>query len=169
MSSSQPSPPHRLDKSDAVDGFSSGAEELDEWLVKHAWTNLRANNAITYVTLADEQVVGYYAITVASVELSTAPQRLTRGGRPQQLPCLLLARLAVDRRVAGRGVGAGLLRDALERCAVLADSVGAAAVLVHARDQPARDFYLANGDFLESPVDELQLFIPMKDVKKMFA
>lgn len=169
MSGSRPSPPRRLERSDAVDGFSSGAEELDEWLVKYAWTNLRANNAITYVALADEQVVGYYAITVASVELSTAPQRLRQGGRPQQLPCLLLARLAVDRAVAGRGIGAGLLRDALERCAVLADSVGAAAVLVHARDQAARDFYLANGDFLESPIDDLQLFIPMKDVKKIFA
>ena len=167
--SQPPSQPRRLERGDAVAGFTSGAGELDEWLTRYAWTDLRANNAVIYVTLLGGRVVGYYAVTVASVELSSAPDRLQKGGRPAQLPCLLLARLAVDRTVSGSGVGAGLLRDALQRCAVAADSVGAAAVLVHARDRAARAFYLANGDFLASPMDDLQLFAPMKDVKKLFA
>jgi hypothetical protein len=65
-------------------------------------------------------------------------------------------------------VGAGLLRDALSRSVVLSDSIGAAAVLVHARDEDARAFYLANGDFLVSPSDPLHLLVAMKDLRRIF-
>lgn len=169
MTDAHPSAPRRLERADDVSSFRSGAIELDEWLGRYAWTNQRANNATTYVSVLDGRVVGYYAITVASVALIEAPERLRRGGRPSQLPCLLLARLAVDGGAQGTGLGAGLLHDALQRAAAIADGIGAAAVLVHARDVAARDFYLANGDFLAAPHDELQLFAPMKDVKRLFS
>lgn len=168
MTGDLPCAPRKLERTDNVSSFRSGAGELDEWLERYAWTNQRANNATTYVSMWRERVVGYYAITVASVALSEAPDRLRRGGRPAQLPCLLLARLAVDRDAQGVGLGAGLLLDALRRSAAIADGIGAAAVLVHARDTAARDFYLANGDFLASPHDDLQLFVPMKDVKRLY-
>jgi GNAT superfamily N-acetyltransferase len=151
-----------------LQGFESVAAELDQWLIKYAYADLRANNAITYVTIYGGRVVGYYAIAVASVEREQAPKRLNTPDRPREIPCILLARLAVDRSVQGRGIGAGHLKDALRRAVLLSDSVGAAAVLVHARDQSAKDFYLRHGDFLESPVDALQLLAPMKDLRKLF-
>ena len=84
------------------------------------------------------------------------------------MPVIVLARLAVDRDSACSGIGAGLLRDALERVATLSESLGAAALLVHARDTTAQQFYLHNGDFLPSPIDELQLLAPMKALRAEF-
>lgn len=167
MTENRPTPPRKLERGDPCEGFRSGAPELDEWLTKFAYVNLRAHNATTYVTLQRGRVVGYYAIAMAAVEREAAPARLQQN-RPTQIPCILLARLAVDETVQRQGIGAGLLRDALERAVILSDSVAAAAVLVHARDEAARNFYLANGDFLASPVDDLQLLAPMKDLRSVF-
>ena len=160
--------PRKLLRSDLTEGFDSGASELDSWLNEYAFTNQRANNAVTYVSADGDRVVGYYSIAVAGVELAHVPERLTKGGRPAELPCILLARLAVDKSTHGHGLGVGLLRDALTRAALLSDSIGAAAFLIHARDDQAREFYLHNGDFLDSPTDPLHLFLPMKDVRKHF-
>ena len=80
---------------------------------------------------------------------------------------MLLARLAVERRAQGLGLGAALLRDAIERSYRLSEVVGAAALLVHCRDEAARAFYRANGDFLASPADPMHLLLPMKQVRRM--
>lgn len=158
-------PVRKLAKGDDTSSFSSGATDLDGWLSKYAWENQRANNATTYVSCLEGRVVGFYAITVGAVALMGVPSELKRGSRPDPLPCILLARLAVDRTVAGMGVGAGLLLDALERSIALSESVGAAAVLIHARDDNARSFYMANGNFSSSPIDDLQLMVSMKKLK----
>ncbi|MCG7610736.1 MULTISPECIES: GNAT family N-acetyltransferase [Mycobacterium] len=83
---------------------------------------------------------------------------------PAAVPCFLLARLAVDRRWQGHGLGWGLLRDALQRALMLSQSVAAPALLVHARDEAARDFYLHHAEFIQSPVDPFHLFLPMKAI-----
>ncbi|WP_347238651.1 GNAT family N-acetyltransferase [Dietzia sp. E1] len=162
------SPPRKLLRSDITDGFCSGAAELDSWLDRYAFVNQRANNAVTYVSTDGDRVVGYYSIVVAAVELAHVPDRLTKGGRPAELPCILLARLAVDESASGRGLGVGLLQDSLKRAAVISESIGAAAFLIHARDEEARKFYLHHGNFLDSPTDPLHLFLPMKDVRREF-
>ena len=157
--------PRKLERSDVRKGFESGAGELDEWLAKYAWQNQQANNATTYVVTDGERVVGYYAITMAAVARHDAPADLQRG-RPSQIPCILLARLAVDKAAQGEGLGWELLRDALLRSVSLSESIGAAAVLVHCRDEEAKAFYLRNGDFLQSPVEELHLLVPVKALKR---
>ncbi len=81
-----------------------------------------------------------------------------------QVPCLLLGRLAVDRTVQRMGYGKALLADALQHAASLAESVGIRAVLVYARDEAARRFYLSLAEFLLSPVDPLQLMLPVADI-----
>jgi GNAT superfamily N-acetyltransferase len=155
------SPPLRLERTHVRDGFDSGAGELDDWLVKFAWENQRANNATTFVSTSDGRVVGYYALTVASIAKAEAPEVLSKGS-PQQTGCLLLARLAVDQTVQGCGLGAALLGDCMRRSAQLSMEIGFKALLVHCRDQAARDFYLSKADFLTSPIEDLQLFLPMK-------
>lgn len=166
MSNSKPCQPVKLEKSFDRSQFSSGALELDEWLAKYSWQNQRANNATTYVTHVDGLVVGYYAITVASYERTGAPESIAKGA-PVQVPCILLARLAVDENWKGRGLGAALLNDALRRAVFISQSVAARAVLVHARDDDARAFYLKLGDFLQSPVDQLHLMAPIKELQNM--
>lgn len=160
------SAPRKLGRSDVRAGFTSGADELDEWLTKYAWQNQQANNAVTYITTDGSRVVGYYALAMAAVAKLDAPGGLQRG-RPAQIPCILLARLAVDRSRQGEGLGRELLRDALLRAVVLSGSIGAAAVLVHCRDEAAKEFYLRNGDFLQSPVDDLHLMVSIKAMKRL--
>ena len=150
--------PRRLSRQDVTAGFRSGATELDDWFQRYAWQNQKVNNAVVYVTAQDGVILGYYAITTATY---------SRDDAPQGIPCILLARLAVDERAQGRGVGAALLKDAIERCYRLSREVGAAALIVHCRDEQARAFYLANGDFLPSPANTLHLLLSMKQLSRM--
>ena len=159
----KPCLPRKLTRADLREGFDSGAPELDEWLTRYSWQDQRANNAVTYVTVLDGRVVGYYAIAVANVTRESAPAPVAKN-TPNHVPCLLLARLAVDRNMQGCGLGRGLLVDALTRTVDLADSVGIRALVLHTRDDAARRFSLAQAEFLESPSDPLHLLLPVKDI-----
>jgi GNAT superfamily N-acetyltransferase len=79
------------------------------------------------------------------------------------IPVVLLARLAVDNSVVGRGIGAWLLRDAMTRTLAAANTIGVRALLVHAIDDQARAFYLRHG-LQPSPTDPLHLMIMLKDI-----
>lgn len=157
--------PRKLLRSDVREGFDSGAAELDEWLLKYSWQNQQANNATTYVITDGQRVVAYYALTMAAAARRDAHADLQRG-RPSQIPCILLARLAVDVSRHGQGLGRELLRDALLRSVHVSESIGAAAVLVHCRDDAAKAFYLRHGDFLQSPVDDLHLMVPLSALRR---
>ena len=167
MSSGGLQTPRRLIRQDVTTGFHSGAAELDDWFQRYAWQNQKANNAVTYVTTQDDVILGYYAITTAAYSRNDAPEGLNHRSRPEEIPCILLARLAVDERAQGHGIGAALLKDAIERCYMLSREVGAAALVVHCRDEQARAFYLANGDFLPSPANALHLLLSMKQLSRM--
>ncbi|WP_138945662.1 GNAT family N-acetyltransferase [Plantibacter sp. M259] len=157
--------PRKLEKNDVRDGFNSGANELDDWFVRFAWENQAANNATTYIAHSGDRIVGFYSITMAAVSREEAPSRIAER-RPSQIPCILLARLAVDESFKGHGLGWGLLRDALIRAFQISGSIGAASVLIHCRDDTAKSFYLHHGEFLQSPVDDLHLMIPMKALRR---
>lgn len=164
----KPSKPQKLTKAHDRAGFESGAHELDEWLTKYSWQNMRTNNATTYVTtVGDRRAVGYYAITVAGYQRGAAPEVIAKRA-PETMPCFLLARLAVDVEFHGRALGWGLLRDAMQRVLLLSESVAAPALLVHARDDEARAFYCHHAEFLPSPVDPLHLFLPLKAMAARF-
>ena len=169
MSSGGLQTPRRLIRQDVTTGFHSGAAELDDWFQRYAWQNQKANNAVTYVTTQDDVILGYYAITTAAYSRNDAPQGLNHRSRPEEIPCILLARLAVDERAQGHGIGAAMLKDAIERCYMLSREVGAAALIVHCRDEQARSFYLANGDFLPSPANNLHLLLSMKQVATLLS
>src|SRR6056297_1419748 len=117
--------PVPLAKHHDVADFRSGAEELDEWLHDVGWVNHRSGNSRVFVaTRGDRRVVGYYALATAGVEKTDAPERVTKGGVPAQVPCLLLARLAVDTTEHNRGLGRGLLVDAIRRAVRVSEEVG---------------------------------------------
>ncbi len=91
---------------------------------------------------------------------------MSKGQARYPIPVVLLARLAVQLSLQGLGVGAGLLKDALVRTAAAAETIGARALLVHAKDSAARDFY-AHFGFEPSISDPLHLYLVMKDLKAM--
>ncbi len=160
--------PAPLAKHHDVTGFRSGADELDEWLRDFAWVNHRSGNSRVFVaTRGDRHVVGYYALAVAGVEKAEAPARITKGGVPEQVPCLLLARLAVDVTERNRGLGKGLLVDAIWRAVRVSEEVGTRALLIHARDDEARAVYKHLGEFIQSPTDPLHLFLHLKHARRL--
>lgn len=145
--------------------FDCGNPTLNTWLRRYAWTNQQADSAKTYVALADDRVVGYYALTTGSVHKHESPQRIAKGLANHPIGIVLLARLAVGSQQQGKGLGKALLFDALSRIEEAAEIVAVRAVMVHAIDEAARRFY-EHFEFEPSPVDRFQLLLLLKDIRK---
>lgn len=158
--------PEPLDTSHDTEDFDCGVESLNLWLTKHAAQAAATGSARTFVVhdIEQERVVGFHALTAASVTHGEATRRAAKGMSRHPIPAALLARLAVDRTVQGRGVGAWLLRDAMLRTLNAAESVGIRVLLVHAIDDKARAFYQRHG-FEPSPTDPLNLQMLVKDIR----
>ncbi|MEX0956387.1 MAG: GNAT family N-acetyltransferase [Rhizobiaceae bacterium] len=154
----------KLTRRHAVDEFDCGEEALNRFLVRFALANSQANASQTYVGLADDIVIGFYTLVVGEVAYADAPERLTKGLARHPVPIMLLARLAVSSDWQGKGIGAGLLRDAVLRTLQAADIAGIRALAVHAKDDAARSFY-RRFDFVESPTDPLHLFALIKTLR----
>jgi GNAT superfamily N-acetyltransferase len=166
---SQFSEPRKLDPQDDVDEFNCGQPDLDDWLRRFALINQRAGMTTVFVTVSEGKVVGYYALASAGVERANAPDRVARGLPAHPIPVVLLARLAVDSSAQKRGLGGALLRNALIRVEAAADEIGIRALLIHAKDDGAREFYMKYAEFEPSPTDPLHLFLLMKDLRKSLA
>lgn len=149
-----------------IEDFDCGREELNRYLLRYALQNQQAGAAQTYVGLVGETVIGYHALAVGQVSREEAPQRLTKGLARHPVPIMLLARLAVDRRWQGEGVGKALLKDAMYRTLQAADIAGIRAFAVHAKDEEARNFY-QKFDFIPSPTDPMHLFVLLEDVRRI--
>jgi GNAT superfamily N-acetyltransferase len=139
---------------------------LNDWLRRFAWANQQNETSRTYVVQRNSKVVGYYSIAAGSVLREAASSRVTRGLANHPVPVILLTRLAVDRSEQGKGLGKALLKDSLVRIAGAADVFGARAVLVHAIDEAAAQFY-RRFDFEPSPVNDLHLMLLMKDLRNL--
>jgi GNAT superfamily N-acetyltransferase len=156
----------RLRRDHDVGAFDCGKEALNRYLKRHAWANQQAEAARTYVVAVGLGIVGYHSLAAGSFNHDEAPPRVSKGLARHQVPVVLLARLAVDLAYQGQGLGPALLKDALQRAAVASESIGARALLVHAKDDEARAFYEHFG-FDSSPTDAMHLFLVMKDLKLM--
>ena len=147
--------------------FDCGNPALNLWLKRFARTNVQNDSARVYVAhRGDRLVVGYHALTAGSIGRAEAPERVARGLAAHPIGVIVLARLAVDLRQQGRGLGATLLQDALTRSEQAADTVGIRAVLVQSIDETARSFYLRFG-FSPTVVDDLRLILLMKDLRAL--
>jgi GNAT superfamily N-acetyltransferase len=135
-------------------------------LQRFALVNQKSNSAQTYVSCQSGVVVGFYSLAVGSVLPSVAAPRVVKGMAQHPVPVMVLARLAVDLQHQGAGLGKALLKDALLRTAQAADIAGMRALLVHAKDEAARQWYL-RWEFEPSPSDPFHLFLLMKDIKAM--
>jgi GNAT superfamily N-acetyltransferase len=142
--------------------FDCGEPVLNDWLRHRALKN-ESRFSRTYVVCEDNRVVGYFCISAGAVERAAAPGRVRRNA-PDTIPISIIGRLAVDRNYAGRGLGADILSDALRRIAVASQSIGIGAVLVHAKDDAAKRFYLRCAEFIEYPEDSRTLFLPIETV-----
>jgi GNAT superfamily N-acetyltransferase len=159
-------PVRKLVGADAVESFDCGQPALNQFLHRYALVNQRSNGAHTYVSCHSGLVVGFYSLAVGSVDPATAAPRVTKGIAQHPVPVMILARLAVDLQHQRVGLGKALLKDALMRTAQAADIAGIQALLVHAKDELARQWYL-NWEFELSVSDPFHLFLLMKDLKAL--
>lgn len=162
-------PPRLLEVGDDLDDFECRSAEQTEWLRHHTRQAHAAGTArVLVVTQAESRlVVAYYAWSMAGISIEDAPSRVRKGAGRYPQPVALLARLGVSLDHERRGLGAGLLADAIGRTAQLGGEIGCRGLLVHAETPEARDFYLhLVPEFEQSPTDELHLVLLMKDILK---
>lgn len=158
----------KLQRSHDIDAVDCGQETLNRYLTRYALISQRANGAQTYVGVSGKEIIGFYTLVVGHVAYDDAPDRLKKGLSRHPVPVMILARLGVDLDWQGKGVAAGLLRDALQRTVQVADIAGLRAFLVHAKDDRARAFY-EHFDFTPSPTDPYHLFLLLKDIRKIMS
>lgn len=142
-----------------VADFDCGRSALNDWLKRRALANQHSGTTRTWVVTktGSPEVVAFYASCTGAVLRSTAPKSIGQG-QPEQLPALLLARMGVDQKHQGRGVGAALLKHFVFKAVEVSASVGVRLLLVHAKDEEARRFYEHYG-FVASPVDSLTMMM----------
>jgi GNAT superfamily N-acetyltransferase len=156
----------KLSRNHALDSFDCGKDPLNRFLKAHALANQSSGGAQTYVLAENMAVKGYYSLAAGAVTYADAPDRVKKGLARHPIPVILLARLAVDNSLQGRGVGPALLKDALTRSAHAAETIGVRAVLVHAKDDQAKGFY-EHFNFEPSPSDPYHLMLIMKDLLRL--
>lgn len=156
----------KLQRTHAVDSFDCGQDNLNRYLKQYALMSQRADGAKTYVGLCDETIIGYYTLVVGNVAYEDAAERLTKGLSRDPVPVMLLARLATNLTWQGKGVGAALLRDAMQRTIQVSEIAGLRAFLVHAKDDKAKQFY-EHFNFSPSPTDPYHLYLLVKDIRKI--
>lgn len=159
---SEPAP---LSEAHRLDTFRCARPELEIWLKQRARKNQLEGASRTFVVCAGDEVIGYYALAAGAVLHETAPGSIRRN-MPEPIPVAVLGRLAVHIDWGGQGIGAGLLKDAVLRTVRLSQEMGIRALLGHAIDQSAKQFYLHHG-FVESPIEPLTVMLNVaKLVKK---
>jgi GNAT superfamily N-acetyltransferase len=158
--------PHveRLDAEHDLGRFSCGNEELDDWLRRHALAAQAMDAARTFVLVRGKVIVGYFSLTMGSVQRADAPAKLVRGLPQYPVGMVLLARLAIDRSAQGESLGGRLLAHALRRATAAGEAAAARLVVVDAIDDTAAGFYARHG-FVPAPEHQRRLYRRMKDIR----
>ncbi len=148
-------------------GFHCGTKALDRYFATQAGQDARKNLAAPFVLILPAgRIAGYYTLSATAVKLAELPVSVARRlPRYPLMPATLIGRLAVDLRWRGMGYGRFLLADALHRAS--SSEIASFAVVVDAKDEAARRFYLRES-FLEFPDQPRRLFLPMRDISKLF-
>ncbi len=151
-------PPEPLSGAHRLDDFDCGEATLDDWLQRRAMVNQSSGASRSFVVADIEaRVVGYYALAAGAVSHHLATSKV-RCNRPDPVPVMVLARLAVDRRCQGVKLGASLLQDAVQRTLAVSHHAGVRALLVHALHDKAKQFYEHYG-FQASPTHPMMLML----------
>ncbi|MHB1487352.1 MAG: GNAT family N-acetyltransferase [Acidimicrobiales bacterium] len=155
--------PELLTSQHVLAGFDCGTPALNGWLMRRALGNQSSGTSRTWVVVeaGTGRVLAFYASSTASVIRSSAPRPFGRN-QPDEIPAILLGRMAVDSKHQGHGLGAALLKHFMLKAMQVSASVGVRLLLVHAKDEAAKGFYEHYG-FVESPIDPLTMMMLLGD------
>ncbi len=157
--------PEPLSAKHRLEGFDCAKPALNDWLLRHARQAQGSGSAKTFVVAEGDRVAGYFSLTVGQIDTLDAPERIRQGMGRYPVPVVVLARLAVSSQDQGRGIGFGMLQDAIRRTMVIAEQAGIRAMLTHPIDDEAERFYTRFG-FIASPLRYKQLLLLVKDAKR---
>jgi GNAT superfamily N-acetyltransferase len=158
--------PQALTAKHQLEDFDCGKLALNDWLVRHAVQAQASGSAKTYVVVDGGRVVGYFSLAVGQVDAMEVPARIRKGMGSFPIPVVILARMAVSLQDQGKGIGIGMLQEAIRRTTVIADQAGVRALLTHPIDEQASRFYRRFG-FESSPIREQQLLLLLKDARRL--
>jgi GNAT superfamily N-acetyltransferase len=147
--------------------FSCGKPLLDDFLRLRASQYEKRRLGRTYVAVfpGETKVAGYYTLAAGAIPFANLSSNVSKRLPKHPVPVILLARLAVDRKARGQGLGKALLQDALRRCLEMSEQLGVYAVEVLAIDAEAKGFYSKYG-FVPLADKDLHLFLPIETIKK---
>jgi len=138
------------------EGFDCGDEALNEFLRRYARKSHERGGAKTFLAIADadKAILGFYSLSPASVDYARTPEILRRGLARYDVPGFRLARLAVDRRWQGHGIGGQLLLAAGRRCLLAAAEVGGVVLVIDAKNERVAGWYASYGavPLLDAPL-----------------
>ena len=160
--------PQALHAKHQLDDFDCGKPALNEWLVRHALQAQASGSARTCVVVEGGRVAGYFSLAVGQADAMEVPDRIRKGMGGYPIPVVILARLAVSLQDQGKGIGIGMLQEAIRRTMTIADQAGVRALLTHPIDEQASRFYRRFG-FESSPIREQQLLLLLKDARKLLS
>lgn len=143
--------------------FDCGDGDLNIYLRRYARQNHESAGAKCFLAVAVDaptRVLGFYTLSPASIEYARTPALVEKGLARYDVPVFRLGRLAVDRTVQNRGLGAALLLRAGERCIRVATEVGGVAMLIDAKNDRVARWYADHGALalLDAP---LSLVLPL--------
>ena len=160
-----------------LENFDCGVDSLNAFLRRYALTAPQQGLSQTWVCVAEGgNVLGYYTLAMSVISRSGATARVGKGMPNYDIPCILLARLGVERTVQGQGLGRVVLEQAMRKSLVLGKQpkmvdgtpgLPFRAMIVHALDDKAAGFYRHHG-FEPSPTDPAHLLMLLKDIALSF-
>jgi len=149
------------------DAFDCGEEALNEFLRRYARKSHDLGGAKTFLAIDDEDnktILGFYSLSPASVEHARTPEIVKRGLPRHDVPGFRLARLAVDRKLHGQGIGGQLLLAAGRRCLMAAAEVGGIVLVIDAKNEKVAAWYASYGavPLMDAP---LTLLLPLTTIE----
>jgi len=147
------------------EAFDCGEEALNEFLRRYARKSHELGGAKTFLAIddAEDAVLGFYSLSPASVAYARTPEVTRRGLARHDVPGFRLARLAVDRRFQGQGIGGQLLLAAGRRCLLASAEVGGVVLVIDAKNERVAEWYASYGalPLLDAP---LTLLLPLATI-----
>jgi GNAT superfamily N-acetyltransferase len=162
----------KLEPTDDRSDFRSGNPDLDRFFIHYAGQNqFRHHIGTTYIAVEGDRILGFVTVAPSQIEIDDLPRARRKRLPRYPLPVLRLARLAVDERARGQGIGRLLLRSVFVLAREMASSLGCIGVVADAKPE-AMDFYKQYGfeplEVLQGALGDrpepVSLFLPLSAV-----
>src|SRR6185437_8924101 len=127
--------------------FDCGDSTLNDFLQRYARQSHDSGATKTFLAVesTDNSIFGFSSLAPGALAYAEVPETLRRGLARHDVPGFRLARIGVDRRRQGQGLGGQLLAAAARRCILAAAEVGGVVLIIDAKNDSAARWYVGYG------------------------